>query len=328
MGDELSRVKSVTAGILATVVAGAIGLSTVEPAGAAPAQAPAGWSATVDASVATAARGTSSFRVASFNVLGWSHTLNGARGRAGGVTRIAWANTLLERNRVDVAGFQELQVPQVNRFMAITAGKWALYPGLELKKRDSENSIGWRTDKFTLVDATTVKIPYFEGSPRAMPVVLLRDKSTGMLTYFSNFHNAAETSQHRNQGRWRLAASRIEIALQKQLWSTGIPRIMTGDMNERSAYFCRVTRNGTPLKAARPKSQRVNGVCRPGRPPFVDWIFGSLYLTFSGYAEDNGALAKKTSDHPVVVSTATVQRNRMPRAWASAPPHLVPRVSP
>ncbi len=312
-----------TAGVLATVAAGAIGLSTLEPATAASPQA-APRSVLAPARVAQ----PSSFRVASFNVLGWSHTLGGARGMAGGVQRMVWANRLLEKHSVDVAGFQELQVPQVNKLMDLTEGRWALYPGLQLKSIDSENSIGWRTDKFTLVSATTVRIPYFDGNPRAMPVVLLRDKQTGMMSYFSNFHNPAETSQHRNQGRWRVAATAVEVALNKQLWPQGIPRIMTGDMNERAPYFCRVTRGGTPLKAARPGSVRVDGVCHPGKPPFVDWILGSKFLKFSNYVEDNGVLDHKTTDHPVVVSTVTVDPTRMPRAWATTPPPpFVPRVT-
>ena len=43
--------------------------------------------------------------------------------------------------------------------------------------------------------ATTVNIPYFNGHPRPMPVVLLRDKVSGMMTYFANFHNPAGVSQ-------------------------------------------------------------------------------------------------------------------------------------
>jgi hypothetical protein len=269
-----------------------------------------------------------SYKVASFNVLGYSHTVNGARGMADGVTRMVWANQLLVKHRISVVGFQELQVPQVNKFRSLTAGRWALYPGFQLKAQDSENSIAWRTDRFSLVHATTVRIPYFNGVPRAMPVVLLRHKASGMMTYFSNFHNPADTRLHPNQERWRLEASRVEIALQNQLVSRGIPRIMTGDMNERAPYFCRVTRFGTPLKTARPGSVRTNGVCHPGRPPFVDWIFGSLRASFTYYTEDNGPLVKKTSDHPVIVSRVTVDPRDMPQGWATTPPPpFVPKVT-
>ena len=53
-----------------------------------------------------------------------------------------------------------------------------------------------------------MNIPYFNGSPRPMPVVLLRDKATGMMAYFANFHNPADTAQYHNQGKWRAEATR------------------------------------------------------------------------------------------------------------------------
>ena len=326
MGVDLSRATSVTAGLLAAVLAGGLGLTGGSSATAAGPRAVPGQPATASA---RSALQPASYKVASFNVLGYSHTLKGEGGRAGGVTRMVWANQLLEKHGISVAGFQELQVPQVKKLRSLTGGLWALYPGLELRDQDSENSIGWRTDKFTLVHATTVNIPYFDGHPRAMPVVLLRHNRSGMLTYFSNFHNPGETALHRNQGHWRLLASRVEIALQNQLVKTGIPRIMTGDMNERGPYFCRVTRNSTPLKTARPGTVRTrDGVCQPGRPPFVDWIFGSIRGSFTRYTEDNGALARKTSDHPVIVSRVTVDPKRMPGGWPVAPPApFVPKVS-
>jgi hypothetical protein len=266
------------------------------------------------------------FRVASFNVLGASHTPAGGK-RAVGTTRIVWANRLLNRHHVDVAGLQEFQAVQYDKFMSITDGAWAAYPGLQLKRIDSENSIIWRTAKFDLVSATTVNIPYFDGSPRAMPVVLLRDKASGMLTYFSNFHNPADTAQHRHQGHWRSIATDIESKLQNQLMRTGIPRIMTGDMNDRAPYFCTVTA-GAALHAARPNTYRRNGVCHADKPRAVDWILGARNATYSNYVEDRSHLVDITTDHPVIVSDVDVKPSAMPNGWlATPPPPFVPRVS-
>src|SRR3954454_7728685 len=240
MGHKVQRITSVLAGVFATSVTGALTVSTTDaaasPATAAPIPQPA------------------TFTVSSFNVLGSSHTPAGGT-RAVGIKRIVWANQLLVQHHVDVAGFQEMQHDQAETFLSITNGKWALYPGLTAVRRDSENSIGWRTEKFHLVQATTVRIPYFNGNPRVMPVLLLRHKATGSMGYFMNYHNPADTSQFPNQGYWRLEAARVEIALSNQLAPLGIPRIVTGDMNERATYFCRVTQQ-TPLKAARGGSWR------------------------------------------------------------------------
>ncbi len=300
----MSRVSRVTAGLMATALAGVLAVSVVEPA----------------SSAVPARRGPQAahFTISSFNVLGASHTPTGSR-RAAGSTRIVWANRLLEKHHVDVAGFQELQATQLSKFLAITRGAWAVYPGLQLRQIDSENSIGWRTDKFELVQATTVNIPYFNGTPRAMPVVLLRDKATGMMGYFSNFHNPADTGKYRNQGRYRAAATAVEIAVHNQLYRRGIPRFMTGDMNERAPYFCRVTKE-SPLKAARPTSVRKKGVCHADRPRAVDWILGAHKVTFSHYSEDRSSLVGKTTDHPVISSDVTVDPARLPRAWSTTPP--------
>ncbi len=294
----MSRVTRVTIGLVTSALAGALALSGVGPsASAAPRRAPQ----------------PAHFTISSFNVLGASHTPAGGR-RAAGTTRIVWANQLLERHHVDVAGFQEMQATQLTKFLKLTNGSWAVYPGLRLKKIDSENSIGWRTDKFELLQATTVDIPYFNGTPRAMPVVLLRDKASGMMGYFANFHNPADTGRYRNQARFRAAATSVEIAIQDQLYRRGIPRFMTGDMNDRAPYYCRVTK-ATPVKAARPTSVWRNGTCQAGKPRAVDWIFGSRMVGFSNYDEDRSPLVGKTTDHPLISSDVTVDPGALPRGW-------------
>jgi hypothetical protein len=303
----------VAAGLVATALAGALSVSAVQPASAARVHK-------------KDARQPGTFRVASFNVLGASHTPPGGR-RASGETRIVWANQLLHRHHVDVVGFQELQSPQLTKFLSITDGAWGVYPALQLKKRDSDNSIAWRTDKFRLVNATTVNIPYFDGNARAMPIVLLRDKASGMLTYFTNFHNPADTSKHHHQQKWRVEASNIEIALQNQLTASGIPRVMTGDMNERADYFCRVTA-GAYLKAARPGTYRDKSGCHGDHPRAVDWILGAQRADFSKYVEDRSDLDAKTTDHPVIVATMTVDPHAMPDGWrASDPAPITPKKS-
>jgi len=332
MDAQRSPVTRLSGGLVVTILAGGLLASTGGPAAGTAVQRPVLSSAQTSQSSTVPAQARrrlpGRYRVASFNVLGFSHTTHGEHGRVGGRARMAYTKRLLNRHSIDVVGFQELQVPQVRTFQRLTHGNWGLYPRFRLKVRDSENSIGWRRSKFALVRATSVNVPYFDGERRAMPIVLLRDRETGMLTYFTNFHNAADTARHPYQGRWRLEASRIQVALHRQLVGRGIPRIMTGDMNERADYFCRVTRDGTPLKAARPQSVRTASGCDAGRPPFVDWIFGSLRVEFRNYFEAFGPLTRRASDHPMVMADVTVRPGRMPRGWqASTPPPFVPRRS-
>ncbi|MEP7089067.1 MAG: endonuclease/exonuclease/phosphatase family protein [Nocardioidaceae bacterium] len=259
--------------------------------------------------------------MSSFNVLGASHTPPGGK-RASGSTRIVWVDRLLARHHVQVAGFQEMQASQATKFLAINRGTWNLYPGVQGKKLDSDNSVGWSKAKFRFVSGTLIRIPYFDGHTRNMPVVLLRDKTSGMLTYFANFHNPADTQHYRNQQKWRRAATRVEIRLENRLALTGIPRILTGDMNERGAYFCRVTA-GAPLKAARAASYRSGGRCYPHRPRAVDWVLGSVRTTFTNYFEDRSHLVDITTDHPVITSDVSVDPADLPNGWGSRPAPLV-----
>jgi len=303
MGEKWSRVSSVTAGLAVLLVTALLSVGVVEPA---------------SSTTRRATPPTATFTVSSFNVLGASHTPPGSS-RASGTTRIVWAKQLLDQHHVQVAGFQEMQAVQYTKFAQIAGSSWALYPGLTMLKRDSENSIGWRTDTFDLVWASTVKIPYFNGSLRSMPVVLLREKSTGMLAYFANVHNPADTSTYPNQGAYRAEATRMEIALQNLIAPTGIPRFLTGDMNERASYFCRVTKEA-PLKAARPNSIWVNGACSAGSPRAVDWILSSTEIPWSSYIEDRSALVAKTTDHPMIIGDATIDTATFPNALTATPP--------
>ena len=98
---------------------------------------------------------------------------------------------------------------------------------------------------------------------------------------------------------------RREAEVAKQVHDdTGDPVFLTGDMNEREQAFCPLT-GSAPLQAARGGSH-TDGTCRANDPKYVDWAFGSTQLTFDGYVEDRGAVNRRTSDHPIVVSDAHI----------------------
>ena len=246
---------------------------------------------------------TLDFTISSFNVLGASHTSgNGKRpGMASGRIRAGRAADLVRRHGSDVVGFQELQGPQLGALQRQTAMDF--WPGFALRARDTENSIGWRRDKFVAIEKRIVKIPYFNGSPRAMPYVKLRSLDTGVEAWFANFHNPADTSRFHRQQRFRDRATGIEIQLANRLIATDVPVFITGDMNERDSYFCAMT-SGAPMVAARGGTN--NGGCRADHPRAVDWIFGSQGVTFTRYYEDRSRLVDITTDHPVVVSQVRI----------------------
>ncbi len=257
--------------------------------------------------VAVAPTRTLDFTLSSFNVLGSSHTSSGGSHArfASGPTRARQAASLVLGHGVDVVGFQEMQADQLASFQSATGGRFAAYPGFELGRLNTENSIAWRTDTWQLVEKRPIAIPYFRGHTRLMPLVRLRNPATGLEAWFANFHNPADTPRWGNNQRWRAQATAKEIALVNELRSqTGLPVFLTGDMNERAEYFCAVT-GSTDLEAAIGGTN--DGACRPPRIRFVDWVFGSPDVTFSNYLEDDGPLVRRTSDHPMIVADAHLE---------------------
>ncbi|MDZ5621233.1 endonuclease/exonuclease/phosphatase family protein [Nocardioides bizhenqiangii] len=250
------------------------------------------------------------FRVATFNVLGHSHTKPGGNKCcrwANSTARMGWTMQLLRGNNVSVAGLQEYEATQHHTFLRMTGGGWSVYPGLQIGNKGVRNSIAWNNGVWGLVEAHTIPIPYFHGNLVPMPYVLLKHHETGRLAWFINIHNPASVrgpAQH-----WRDVATAKEIALMNELQAPeggddlGIPTFLMGDFNEKAEAFCRVTA-GANAQAAN------GGTTSPCRLPAghgIDWIFGSTPgVTFSGYARIDGGLADRASDHPFVSSSVTL----------------------
>lgn len=243
------------------------------------------------------------FRVASFNVLGDSHTGPGGNKPAyypDGSARMNTAIATLRNNGIDVVGFQEFEASQYGMFAA-RAGEYSLYPGLSLGDKSVRFNIAWRSSAFTLVEAHSISIPYAGGSRIEMPVVLLESTTTKRRAWFANFHNPADTPSLGNNARWRAEAAGIEIAHLTALHEQdGDPVIVTGDFNEREEIFCRFTAGGIFSAAA---GGSTGGGCAPPPSMQVDWIFGSTGVAFDSYAvTDTG----RASDHSMVHARATL----------------------
>jgi len=203
----------------------------------------------------------------------------------------------IQRHNVDVVGFQELQAPQLKEFNKLTHNKFGVYPGFKKGKGDNENSIAWDKSKFSLVNAHTIKIPYFNGQKRDMPVVVLRNKETGQKAVFMNFHNPADTKRFHHQEKYRDRATDIEIAAVKRIEKrTGLPVILTGDMNESTEYYRRMTA-GTNMTSA-----HLSGQHGDQHHLGIDHIYGSPAVTFSQFMRDRSKQIRFATDHPMLVS--------------------------
>ena len=251
------------------------------------------------------------FTMASFNILGSTHTgKSGANaGMAPGAQRVNGVLSVLAQHDISVVGIQEFQPNQRAAFNARARG-WSMWPGLSMGRRAGENSVAWRDDTWERVATDLIPIPYFHGRIRPMPYVLLRHRETGIRAYFSTFHNPA--SVYGPAQKWRSIATTRQIGLFNRLEQSGVPQLVTGDMNERAEYFCRVTRS-TRLKAAAGGSTGPR--CAPPRPTQIDWIFGSPDVRFSNYLVDRSPTVRRTTDHPVIVSRVSLDALKYPKSY-------------
>jgi endonuclease/exonuclease/phosphatase family metal-dependent hydrolase len=245
-----------------------------------------------------------SFRVATFNVLGASHTAAGGnkKGWASGSARMAMATSVIQGSGADIVGLQELEIGQARTFLGRTNGAWGLYPGPGGGTLTVRNSVAWRTSVWELVSSRTVPIPYFHGNRVPMPVVELRNRETDQTVYVMNIHNPATTSRHGNNQRWRTMAMSIELDTVRGLQDDA-PVILTGDFNERSEAFCKMTSGGT-MRAAVPAGA-ASGCGAPANTG-IDWVFATPHVDFSGYLRQRSALIARATDHPFVVANATI----------------------
>lgn len=247
-------------------------------------------------------------QVASFNVLGDSHTGPGGHkpGWPDAGPRMEMTVNALRSRGIDVVGFQEFEATQLRMFNA-RAGEYATFPGLSWGPKSVRFSIAWRTAEWEYVESRALNIPYAGGSRIDMPVVLLRHRTTGRQAWFGNFHNPADTPRLGNNAHWRNQAAAIEVATLSALHrETGHPVISTGDYNDRAGIFCRFTGTGL-FRAANGGSS--GGACVPPPRMQVDWIFGSANVEFSGYAVSD---VGRASDHALVHASATLLPQALP----------------
>jgi hypothetical protein len=255
------------------------------------------------------------FRVASFNVLGAVHTDTGQRpGWAKSSRRMTWAVQLMQEHDLQVFGLQEFEAVQYDKFKELTGTTYGTYPGIQLGRRATvQNSIAWRRDTWKLVSAHTIRVPYFYGNRIRMPYVLLQNRATGENVWFYNVHNPADT--HGYAWKWRRQGYQIEADLVARLRaadpSTAV--IATGDKNEREKYFCYAAAHSI-LHSANGGSFS-NGVCSPPPDPLaIDWVSGTSDVRFDNYLAFRDDLVRKTTDHPIVMADATIAPRTPPTA--------------
>ena len=245
---------------------------------------------------------TRPINLASFNVLGASHTVKSSK-YATYPTRMVRAVNLMNSRGLDVIGTQEFQEKQFDYFTSKGYGNTfgAHYWDPEGNRRDTENAIIWRKSTMEYVSGSTYDVPYFNGNIRHVPVVLLRQKSSGRTAYFLNVHNPANVRG--NAAGWRAKAIAIEKNKIIELRKTGRPVFITGDFNDRQNAFCPLTANKLMIS---PNSIPSTSCAYP-RESTIDWIFAAGQTRFSYYLRDKYPQTAKISDHPIVITRAHLQ---------------------
>jgi endonuclease/exonuclease/phosphatase family metal-dependent hydrolase len=244
--------------------------------------------------VADLSPASSTFTIAQSNILGSQHTA-GPGGFAPGTTRAAMTAGLLMSRGADVGGMQEVQEDQLHVLQSRMVG-YSIWPGTALGHNGVRNQIYWRDSQFELRD--TGSVSYVFSSQRIpLPYVLLRDRGTGAEFYVISTHNSAGGMEAQ-----RDAGTAVEIGLIHTLMAQDRPVIITGDMNEHTEFFCKVSA-ATGMVAANGGSG-AGGCHLPPNPLRVDWIMGGHGMSFSDYRQDAAGLGR-ASDHYYLYATAT-----------------------
>jgi hypothetical protein len=252
-----------------------------------------------EAAAEKAASTPMTFRIGTFNVLGSQHTAPGGdrRNFPPASVRTAKSAALVGKHGVDILGTQELQDDQLRDLQGRTG--MAAYPGFAWGEKETDNSVLWDPGVFELVSGDSFTIT-FMGRPRPQPIVRLRHLATGRELYVVNTHPSAHDGRYAVERRNGQATL---VSIVQDLKSTGLPVLVTGDMNDREAFYCGVV--GPAALSASNGGGPGNGCQPPPQPLPVDWVVGSG-ASWSGYWRDTTPVEQKISDHFFVSAEATI----------------------
>jgi endonuclease/exonuclease/phosphatase family metal-dependent hydrolase len=245
---------------------------------------------------------TSTFRIGTLNILGSQHT-RGKGGYGPGPDRARITAGLVTSRGIDVVGLQEVQDDQIGPLLGGMPG-FSMWPVQALGNNGQRLQVAWRDAQFELVDTGSVSY-VFDSQTIPMPWVRLRDRQRGGEFYVITTHNSAKEMEGQ-----RDAATTVEIALINQLKATGLPVLITGDMNEHEEFFCRAAVEAQMVAAN--GGSGVGGCQLPPQPRRVDWIMGTSDIGFSGYVQDGASLAA-ASDHYLLYADAALDNPGTPR---------------
>ena len=240
--------------------------------------------------------------MASFNLLGASHTVRSSR-FATYKPRLDRAVSLMNSYKLDVVGTQEFQeTTQFDYFVAKGYAKtWgAHYWNPAGKRRDTENAIIWRKSKMEFVRAPRSTSPTstaISGTCRLCCCARSRPGARRTSSTCTTLPTCVGGCNLACQG------DRIERAKIIELRKTGRPVFITGDFNDREKAFCPMTAGKLTISP----NSIPSTTCAYPRQQSIDWIFAAGQARFSYYLRDKYSQPANISDHPVVRARAHLQ---------------------
>ena len=240
------------------------------------------------------------FRLGTFNILGSQHTApGGTKGGKwpSGAARLPGTIELIKAHNVSVAGLQEVQPEQLDAIVAGTG--YAVYPGSDTGWLDRVNSIIYDPGVWEFVAGETFQMSNGTGY-RAQPVLRLRHRETDREVFFVNTHPPSGDGALRAK---RIASHNQLVSVVNRLKQSGLPVLMTGDMNDREEFFCRVL---PPTGMVASAGGSTAGGCSPPALMPVDWVVGTSEVQFSDHLRDETPVQRRLSDHFFVSATATI----------------------
>lgn len=258
--------------------------------------------------------GGSKFRIASFNVLGKSHTDGPGADKPSFSTwseRIEYSLETIEENNLEIIAFQEFE-PDQRKYLKDNLPNY----GQSDHGKESD-SIMWNTDRFDLVGKGTWQTVYF-GGPIKEPWVKLRDKDTQQEFYVLSVHDPINRGQGSAQTRYENALKHRALVEKLQLEA---PVLLVGDFN--SAYtkdggagaasnekltYCVIAVSG-PMNDAYDLSVPRKEKC-PNKPKgarnYIDHIYLTPEIEVDSFKELKSGNTNNGSDHPTIYSDVVI----------------------
>ena len=306
-----SRARRALTTVAAFGTVGAVAAAVLVSTARQPAARDDGLELSAGVSLAAQPPGPTRFRVSTFNLLGYGHTMKGGdrKGWLDGVTRQRMADQLIRANGLEIVGFQEMEQPQIDQFNRELGSAYDLFPGSSYTGSASVNvrgnSIAWRRDRWVALQRTYYDAPYFKGVNVPRPIVLLQNRITGQQIYVTNTHNPANTFGDAQKLRNQAVDIQARTFNSMRAQHPSVPIVFTGDMNDVRDFYCRITAKSS-LRAANGGTRTATSCTLPASPQ-IDWIMGTPDVVWSGYRQLRTPYIKKATDHPLVWADATIK---------------------